>query len=186
MTVLACFEKLGSDLRRFEDALTGVHVTLTVDKPPDREVALVDQLGDALGDVLGSLTEASAAARDAQLGVDYPLDLHRARRSLGQAQRAFHRSLVAFSTEVVAPHRLAEVTALGDEFGGEWPAWASTVRAALDRSLDLPLEVSGSLGCCWEELAERSAMTTVSVHTTNIGQQLSAGEPGQLLGREAT
>jgi hypothetical protein len=61
---------------------------------------------------------------------------------------------------------------LAGERRGEWPHWAGITKERIEECR-APLEaVSKALATCWQELAERVGMTSITVQATNIGQKI--------------
>jgi hypothetical protein len=152
--------------------LVGLRTTAVEDKPLEGDVVLVDVFGDAADDLRGWLEEAFAAAAEGQQASAHPVDLERARRSLTICQGRFNRISQRFSSDLVHYERMAELTRFGRTRGGEWRAWATGVKEALDSCRQPLFDTGETLFRCWQELAERAEITSISVQATNIGQQL--------------
>jgi hypothetical protein len=164
----ATFRALPSSLHQLHEALNELEVTLG-DTPRDDESALADDLESVVIDLMGTLHEARRASLNAQRALAPPHDLDRARRALTLCQDRFHRLEKQFASGLVSYEKLAELARLGNERRG-WLPWANTVKQAIDQCRR-PLErTSKALAACWEELAERLGMVSVSVQT--IGQQI--------------
>jgi hypothetical protein len=167
------FRELFSELKKLRDTLVALRLTVGEDKPRRGEAALVDHLEDTILDLMGLLDEALKAARAAQKGVDHPLNLDGARRALTICQERFHRIGHEFSANVVSYEKLKDLASLGVR-GGEWPLWANSVKQGIEQCRQ-PLDRAGeALAACWQEIAERVGMTSVSVQATNIGQKIVA------------
>jgi len=164
----ATFRALPYSLLQLHDALNELEVTLG-DKPPDDESALADDLESVVIDLMGTLHEARRAALNAQKALSPPPDLDRARRALTLCQERFHRLEKQFASGLVSYEKLTELARLGNE-RREWLPWASTVKQGIEQCRH-PLERSSkALAACWQELAERLGMVSLSVQT--IGQQI--------------
>jgi len=179
----ATFQELSSELRKLHDTLVAVRLSVVEDKPRRGEAALVDLLEDAILDVMGLLDESLKAARAAQKAVGNVTDLNGARRALTVCQQSFHRMEQQFAAELVSYERLKDLTRLGTERRGEWLAWSNSVKDGIDQCRH-PLDgASKALAACWQEIAERVGMTSVSVQSTNIGQKIVSKleeDPGML------
>lgn len=176
MTLEASFQSLRMQFQRLRDTMSALHVTIVVDKPVKNDVALVDEIGNTAEDLLGCLEEALIAAHEGWQAVEYPLNLHRARRALVISQQQYNYFSRRLSTDLMSYERISDLTSLGSERKGEWSAWSSSVRAALERCQQPSYDVSQALFICWQELAERVGMSSVFVQTTNIGQQVAVPE----------
>jgi hypothetical protein len=133
---------------------------------------LVDHLEDTILDMMGLLDEATKAVRSAQKAVRSVTDLNGARRALAVCQERFHRIERQFADELVSYEKLKDLASLGTERRGEWLPWANSVKQGIEECRQ-PLDgVSEALAACWQEIAERVGMTSVSVQATNIGQKI--------------
>jgi hypothetical protein len=168
----ATFQELFTELRKLQDTLIAVRLTVVEDKPVKGEAALVDHMGDSVLDMLGSLEEALKAVRTAQKAIGSVTDLNAARRALTLCQQRFHSIELKFAGELVSYEKLKDLARLGNERRGEWRLWAGSVKDGVEQCRP-PLDgVSKALAICWQEIAERVGMTSVSVQTTNIGQKI--------------
>jgi hypothetical protein len=150
-----------------------LRLTVVEDRPRKGDAALVDQLEDTILDLMGFLDESLKAARVAQKAVGHPLDLDGARRALATCQERFHRIEQQFSADLVSYEKLKDLASLGAR-GGEWPPWANSVKQGIEQCRQ-PLDgASKALAACWQEIAERVGMTSISVQATNIGQKIVA------------
>jgi hypothetical protein len=170
------FQELTDCLRRLRDNLLALQLTIREDLPPQGAVALVDQFGDAVDDSLGWLEESLAAAVEAHQAVEHPLDIHQARRALANCQELFHRVAQRFVSDLVSYEKLKDLTGFGRSRRGEWLSWVRSVKDGLEECRQPIDEVSRALLACWQEIAERAGMTSVSVQATNIGQQITTPE----------
>jgi hypothetical protein len=169
----ATFRELFRELKKLQDTLVALRLTVVEDKPRKGDAALVDQLEDTILDVMGLLDEGLKAARAAERAVGHPLDMDGARRALETCQNRFHRIEQQFSADLVSYEKLKDLASLGVR-GGEWPLWANSVKQGIEQCRQ-PLDgASKALAACWQEIAERVGMTSVSVRTTNIGQKIVA------------
>jgi hypothetical protein len=181
----ATFQELFTELRKLQDTLVAVRLTVVEDKPVRGAAALVDHLEDTILDMMGLLEEALKAARLAQKAVGTRTDLNGGRRALTVCQNRFHRIEQQFAAELISYEKLKDLTSLGSERRGEWLPWSNSVKEGIEQCRQ-PLDgVSKSLAACWQEIAERVGMTSVSVQTTNIGQKIiSKLEDGAELAHE--
>jgi len=172
MALEATFRTLLIQIRKLSDTLNAVLLTVG-DRPTNRGTVLAEQLENAVLDMMGLAEDARTAARAAEKAVTSPIDMDRARHSLAKCQEKFHQVEQQFSNELVSYEKLKNLAALGSERGGEWKAWAGTMKDAIEECR-LPLDEAGkALVACWNELTERLGMTNVSVNATNIGQQIT-------------
>jgi hypothetical protein len=166
------FRELFTELRKLHDTLVAVRLTVVEDKPLKGEAALVDYLEDTILEMMGLLDESLKAARAAQKAVGNVMDLNAARRALTACHERFHRIEQQFAVELISYEKLKDLASLGSERRGEWLPWSNSVKEGIEQCRQ-PLDgASKALAACWQEIAERVGMTSVSVHATNIGQKI--------------
>ena len=173
MALESTFRAMLVQLQRLNDDLHVLRLTLG-DRPPRSESALVDQLENTVLDMAGLLQEAMQSAREALGATGRPVDLDRAWRALTACQDYFHRIAHQFSADLVSYEKLKDLATLGSQRGGEWFPWANSTKAGIEQCRHPLEEVSKALAACWQELAERPGMLSVSVQATNIGQQIAS------------
>jgi hypothetical protein len=173
MALESSFRELSSQLRKLRDMLVALRLTIAEDKPLKGQAALVDHLEDTILDLMGSLDECLAAARGAQKSVGHPLDMDGARRALTTCQERFHQIEQHYLADLASFEKLKDLESLGGR-GGEWRSWAASAKDGVEQCRQ-PLDgASRALAGCWQEIAERVGMTSVSVQATNIGQKIVA------------
>jgi len=169
----ATFRELYTQFHRLQDTLLALRLTVVEDRPLKSDVALVDQLEDSILDQMGLLDEGLKAAQAAQKAVGHPADLGQARSALTTCQERFHGIERQFSADLVSYEKLKDLASLGAR-GGEWRPWAISVKQGIEQCRQ-PLDAaSKALAACWQEIAERVGMTSISVQATNIGQKIVA------------
>ncbi|HLK66076.1 MAG TPA: hypothetical protein VKU19_21730 [Bryobacteraceae bacterium] len=174
MALEATFRELVSELRKVNDTMVALRLTVVEDKPVRGQAALVDQLEDTILDLMGLLDESLKAARSAHKAVEHSKDLDGARRALTVCQERFHRIELEFASDLVSYEKLRDLATLGMERKGEWVPWSNSAKQGIEECRN-PMDGSRkALAACWQEIAERVGMTSVSVHTTNIGQKIAA------------
>jgi ElaB/YqjD/DUF883 family membrane-anchored ribosome-binding protein len=174
MALEATFRRLFVQIRKLCDTLNAILLTVG-DKPTNRGAALADELENTILDMLGLAEDARTAARTAEKALASPIDLDRARRALAKCQDNFHQVERQFSNELVSYQKLNNLANLGSERGGEWKAWAGSMRDAIEQGRQPIEETSKALAACWQELVEHSGTTSISVTTT--GQKIIARSP---------
>jgi hypothetical protein len=181
VAIEAAFQHLLDTLAATREAFESLRLTAVEDRPLRDEVLLVERLGNAVDDLQGWLEEAAAAAGEAQQAVRHPLDGYRARAALALANDRFIRLEYKFFLEGVGYEEINELSRFGRRRGREWLGWTGSVIQALDQCRSPLRAVDEALLDCWQELAERLGASSVSVQTTNIGQQISAATlaPGE-------
>jgi hypothetical protein len=178
----AVFADLISQLRSLQDLLDGLSLTTGVDRSKAEEPLLVDNLNDMVIDFQGQLKKLMTEAARAEKAVAPSLDLIRARRHLAASQSMFHDLQEAMSQDLLSYDRLTELMELGRESGPQWLKWTNTARLGLDTLRPQLQAVIRAYFRCWQEIAERGSVNSVSVRAT--GQRIEVG-PEALKGIEA-
>lgn len=176
MAFEATFNELVAAWHRLHEVIEALRVTTVEDKPLTDGVLLIDRCGDATEDLLGWATEGLAAAAEAQQAISDAVDLNRARRTLASSQKRFSQLNDKFS-EFTSYEHLSELTRLGRKRRGEWLAWVRSVMDANAQCWAPMRDVRDALARTWQEMAEHLGTTSVSLQTTNIGQQISTAAP---------
>ena len=180
MTLEATFQQLCSRIADLGEYLNQLRVTIVEDKPLQGDKALIDQLSDATYDVRGPLEEAHEFADEARrASMSTPTNLEGARKALAACQEKIISALSNY-LELVSYERVAELMSMGQELGREGRAWARSVKSAFDECRAMINEINLSLLASWLDLTERVPMSSVSVQTTNIGQQISVPEGSEI------
>jgi len=185
MTLTAAFLDLYEQLGTLQESLIGLHTMIAEDKPLCDDFVLVDQFSNAADDARGSLEEALAAAIKGWKAIEEQTDLERTRHALTTCQEKHNRMALKFSLDLFSYERLMALNHVGRERGGEWRAWASVVGDTLDRCQQQVYGIHEALSRCWQEIAERTGTTSVSVKTTNVGQQVMVADDPDVLRTKA-
>jgi hypothetical protein len=186
MTLITVFSDLCEELAALYQLLDELHTTVVEDKPRRGDVVLVERLGYAADDARGLLDGALAAAKKGRQALEGQRDLETACRALATSNDHFNQLLRIFSVDIFSYDRLTGLNHAGRKRGDEWRAWAGVVGNTLDRCQQNVYHVSQALFQCWQEIAERSGMTSVSVQTRNVGQQFLVSDGGSATQRRAS
>jgi hypothetical protein len=181
VAIEAVFLQLTSAYAAMRDALHSLGLTVIEDRPPHDEVLLVERLGNLVEDLRGWAEEGYRAVIEARKAMDHPPDLRRARLALGQSNERLIVVEYRFFGEAVAHDTLESLLRFGRQRGREWLGWSKSVVEALDACRAPLRALDEAFLQTWQELGERLAARSVSLQTTNIGQQISpprAGRPG--------
>ncbi len=190
MSLRTEFQGLYAQLESLNGALADLR-TVIDDRPPKGDsVLLLDSFGDAVEDALGWLEEALELAaplvQESHGKGETGFDINRARHALVFCQDQFNRVAARFAFDLVSYERVSELMRLGRERRGEWRVWAGSVRESLDGCQQQLYDTTHALFRCWQEIAERVGMTSVSVQATNIGQQVTVPTSKEQLLEEVT
>ena len=173
MPLESTFRELCDELRRLHDMLVALRLTVTEDPPVQGEAVLAEQLENSILDLMASLQEGLQHAGAALKATAHPIDLARARGSLAACQERFHKIETLYSNELACFERLKDLAALGQHRRGGWIPWARIVKEGIGLCRP-PIEATRkALGNCWQEVAERTGTTSISVRTSNIGQKIT-------------
>src|SRR6185295_1440907 len=104
--------------------------------------------------------------------------LNHVRRFLKTCQEKLILIAERLTSDLLCYERIAELTSLGRDRGGEWMIWTRNVKTALEACREPLYEVNQAIFACWLELTDRLATATVSVQTTSIGQQITMPHKG--------
>lgn len=173
MAIEEAFERLVGRFDALRDAFHGLRLTAVEDRPPRDEVLLVERLGNLVEDLDGWLAEGLIASTEARDAVKHPLDAYRARQALGTANERFIRLEYRFFGEALSYDTVGGLARFGRQRGREWLGWSESVVQALEACRQPVNELDAALLHTWQELTERLSMRSVSLQTTNIGQQIS-------------
>ena len=177
MSLRTEFQGLCAKLESLDETLSRLRAA--IDDHPQSGAAphLLDSIGDAVEDTRGWLEEslelAAPVADGNEQGRADGFDVNRARQALVFCQEQFNRIMSRFTFDLVSYDRVAQLVRLGRERRGEWQAWAELVKQELEGCQQQLYDTNQALFRCWLEIAERVGMTSVSVHTTTIGQQVT-------------
>jgi hypothetical protein len=174
MAIEAVFSDLTRKFDALREALQSLALTVIEDRPARGDVLLVERLGNLVEDLRGWAEEGREAAAQASDALAHPADLNLARRALSVASERFLRLEYRFFDEAVAHGRLSELRAFGRQRGRDWHSWTETAVQALDACRAPLREADEAIMHAWQELGERLGARSLTVHTHNIGQQITA------------
>lgn len=173
MALERSFQELTERLHHLSESLLALRTITIEDKPIDDDAVLVDLFGDAIDDMLGWTEGAWRSSGEARQAVQHPTDLNRLWRALSDCQQRFTHVQQRYADDLSSFDRLTELNDLAERRGGEWQAWASTLKASLEDCREPLYEVVDSIFVCWQEMGERMGIHSIHVQTTNIGQYLT-------------
>lgn len=183
MAIELVFQQLATAFETVREMLQNLGLTVIEDRPPHGEILLVERLGNLVDDLRGWAEEGCASVGAARQAVAHPPDMQRVRQELGTAQARFLMLKYRFFEEAVTHRTIDALLRFGHQRGREWLGWTKSVVLALE-ACRAPLRLlDEALLQAWQELVERLGGRSLSVHTTNIGQQIAAA-PARLNGRD--
>jgi hypothetical protein len=169
----SALSNLCESLKALHGVLDGIRLTVSEDVPNRGSVVLVDQVSEEISELLGLTEECLDAAGEAQKAAGLPYDPNRLRRSLVVSQKQFHRLPQILFSKLLAYEPISALVQFGRKRGREWMAWVNILRQGLDKCRPALEVVEDAYFQCWQEIGERLIAGPVSVHTTNIGQQIT-------------
>jgi hypothetical protein len=178
------FRHLACCLHRLHDALNAIEVTLG-DKPPNDEAAVADGIERLVLDIMGTLHDTRQGALNAQAAVGRPVDLDMARRALATCNGSFHDFEQQFASGLASYQQLKELARLGSARRA-WQPWSATVSQEIEQCQPLLHEASMALAECWQELAEHSGQTSISIRTESLGQKILAKGAHEAVGSSSS
>jgi hypothetical protein len=165
------FADLVKAWRQLNETVQALRITAVEDQPAEGAVLLIERCADAAEDLLGWSALGLSAGADAQQGIGVIPNVSRARHSLKNSQQHFGKLDDQFF--VFASYEcVSDLVRFGRRRRGEWLAWVHSMREAISRCREPIQQVRDALVSCWDGLTEHSG-TSVSVQSTNIGQQIS-------------
>jgi hypothetical protein len=170
----AAFLHLVSAFDTMREALHSLALTAIEDRPQRDEVLLVERLGYIVEDLRGWALEGRTSAAWAHNAVTHPLDGHRAREALGEANKCFIQFEYQFLDRAASHETVGELAKFGRQRGGEWLSWSGSVVMALEGCREPLRALDEAILRAWQELSEQLGSGSLSVWNTNIGQQVGA------------
>jgi hypothetical protein len=174
VTIEATFDNLTETFGALREAIQSLRLTVVEDRPLDDGVLIIERMSDAIDNISGWLEEGAVAASRASQAVAHPLDGHQAIQDLSEAHDRFIKLEHELFFGLASYPQLTNLAKLGKSRGGEWRAWSGTVGEALDQTGHAASNLQRAFLAGWQELAERlGSGGSISLRTTNIGQQIS-------------
>jgi hypothetical protein len=186
MSLEAALESLRRSLGGLQESLSALQVTIAEDKPTHGGSVLVDQLDNLVTEMFGTMEEADSCAAEALQASKPNGPLDPTQWALRDVHALINRFATIYAGELAGHDQIAQLLEMGRERGREWREWSHVVKTAIERCAAPMKTVADALIECWSELAERLARNSVSVQTTNIGQQITLREDQLELAGKAT
>ena len=174
MALEAALEKLCNDLQRLQDRLVELEDTFEKFMPEEGGAHLVDDLSDRVTDLRSFFLEALGSAGTARTAEKDVYEQNRMRRALVSSQQGFLGLQKLFYGELLTYEATTELIDFARRAGGDWPGWVQSVFIGLDACRPWLEACTEAYCAAWQEIAERAMTGPVSMHTTNIGQQITA------------
>ncbi len=139
---------------------------------------------------IGRLPECLPAAEDAAhrglIAAGFPVNLDLCRWSLARCQNALDQLVADFCFDVRNGERVHSLQKETARLKVGWEQWLKAVIDSVARLQSRGWEAQRALASCAMEIAERACGAPVAIHTTNIGQQVTAPEARELIAEGMT
>jgi len=172
MTLETVFKDLAVKWERLAEELEHGLLWSVTETKPTQEHALATHYLDAATDLIALAREGLETCRAADNGTS----LSKAGQSILRSQERYNVLAEQFESRMASFDRLRRLQRFGREKRGAWRDWAVHVRKALDRCRQSMDDLNRALFGCWQELADRVGISTVSVQSTNIGQHITMSQ----------
>jgi hypothetical protein len=173
MALETTFRKLDSAVSELTARLEQFRLGVVEDVPVPGELALADRMADMLDEMIGWAAECATGAREGTIAAGHPPQMHAIAVAITTCQDAYLKLSGGYAESLGGRSLLGDLAAVGRERGGPWRAWARSVGNDIAELEGLLADVLTALFACNREVAERVDMNSVTVSSTNIGQQIS-------------
>ena len=183
MSLRTEFQNLRTQQERLHEVFSDLRRLLDDHPPQGDKVLLLDSFGDAVEDLLGWLEESSQTcmpllpSKPAVKNDDFDANL--VRRALVVCQELLNQQMHRFLIDLVSYDKISQLLQFGRERGGEWQAWAKGIKLELETCQQQMFLMNQVMFRCWVEMAEWIGMTSINVHSTSIGQQITVPAHGE-------
>lgn len=144
-------------------------------EPLEADNAIARGYGDAVIKLNGIVNEACAAIQVYQRTSRIQISLVHACETLISCQERFNRTTQQFSEELMTYDRIEHLMSL-PQSGRASAEWVDQTKTTLRECEQALYEINRAFLECWTEISERIGTPSVSVHATNIGQQITVRE----------
>jgi hypothetical protein len=173
MTLEGNFKDLATKWERLVEELEHGLLWSVTETKPDEDHALANHYVDAATDLIAVAREGLAAS---QMAAGEIQSLGQAGKSLLRCQEQYNSVVELFDSKMASYSRIRRIRRFGSEKRDAWRDWAAHVCTAVDRCRPPIDELNRTMFKCWQEVADRVGMSSVSVQSTNIGQQISMSQ----------
>jgi hypothetical protein len=173
MTLEGNFMELRAKWERLVEELEHGLLWSVLETKPNEEHALANQYIDAATDLIATARLGLAACQNV---AGESLSLAQAGKSLLRSQEQYNAVLELFDSKMASYARIRRIRRFGSERRDAWRGWAAHVCTAVERCRRPIDELNRTMFKCWQEVADRVGMSTVSVQSTSIGQQISMSQ----------
>jgi hypothetical protein len=170
MTLEGMFMDLATKWERLVEELEHGLLWSVMETKPDEEHALATHYVDAATDLIAAARLGLAAC---QTAADGNTSLGQSGKSLLCCQQQYNSVVELFDSTMASYARIRKIKRFGSEKRNAWRDWAAQVCKAVERCRQPIDDLNRAIFNCWQEVADRVGTSSVSVQTTNIGQQIT-------------
>ncbi len=170
MTLEAVFKDLSKKWQTLHDQLVDDLLWSVTETKPDEDHTLANYYMDGTTDLISEVKRALGETKKVAEGQP---NLAQASQVLMCCQECYHYLTKRLLAEFLSYQRIKKLMRFGKERGNGWRDWAAQMRNALDRCRQPLEDVNQSLFHCWQEVADRVGMTSVSVQASSVGQHIA-------------
>jgi hypothetical protein len=177
MTLEAVFNDLSRKWDRLAEELDDGLLWAITQTKPEEEHELATQYLDMTTDLISTAREGLEAARAPSSNGTFNTGL--ATQSLLRCHERYNALADLFNSRMASYARLRHLRRFGRQRGRAWRDWAAHVRKGLEHCRGPMDDLNRALFDCWQEIAERADLTTISLRFTTVGQQIIVPEAGK-------
>ncbi len=174
MALEATFRQLTTCFHELYEFVKHLHISME-DKLDENGPAVALDLSDLTLKMMGFIHDAETSAVKAGHALRHPPDMDQARRRLTVCQDKFHLIEEEYAANLLSYNKLRELARVGGR-SKEWGVWAAHAKQDIEQCRELLEKTSKALAACWQELAERLGMLSISV--TTVGQKIHVPKSG--------
>jgi hypothetical protein len=170
MTLEGNFKELASKWERLVEELEHGLLWSVTETKPNEEHALATHYIDTATDLVAAAREGLTISQNA---ASTDLSLSQAGKTLLRCQEQFHSIAAMFESKMGSYGRIRKIKRFGSERRMAWREWASRVCESVERCRRPIDELNRALFLCWQEVADRLGISSVSVHSSSVGQKIT-------------
>jgi hypothetical protein len=170
MTLEAVCKDLAKQFQALHDQLVQDLLWTATETKPEDEHSLATRYIDGITDLVAEVKDALSICQALSVA---PPNLAQASHGLMACQDQYNKIARRLSGDFLSYQAVAKLRRFGRERGGAWSDWAGQIRKALNRCCRPMDNLSQAIFHCWQEIADRIGMATISVQTHTIGQQIT-------------
>jgi hypothetical protein len=176
MSLEAVFNDLAVQWERLTDELDHGLLWAITETKPHEEHELANQYCDMATDLITAAREGLEASRAPTTNGAFNSGL--ATQSLVRCHERYNAMADLFNSRMASYSQLRRLRRFGRERGRTWRDWADHVRKGLEHCRGPMDEVNRALFRCWQEVAGRTELTSISLQFTNVGPHIIVPEAG--------